>query len=129
MQKKALATLILLAIGIILVAGPHPCSLRQGENGRPEAACHGMGSGMVMGGMGMDKHAASTRAGRPAHGSRGQGPASCCDIFCQHTCQMPAIAAAQPVAFAIVPVAQTVVESSDPGRPLFAHVVDHVPLT
>jgi hypothetical protein len=128
MQKKILAALIFLALGLGLVAGPHPCGGRQGENGRPEASCHGKSSGMAMAGMGMDRaaHAAPTRGNLPAHGHG--GPANCCDTFCQHACQMPAIAAAQPVAFAIEPVALTVVEPSDPGLPLFAHPLDHVPL-
>jgi hypothetical protein len=127
MQKRILAALIFLALGLGLVAGPHPCSVRQAENGRPEASCHGQGSRMAMGGMGSeDAQAASTRANLPAHGHR--GPANCCDIFCQHACQIPAIAAARPVAFAIEPVALTVVEPSDPGLPLFAHALDHVPI-
>jgi len=127
MQKKALAILIFLTLGLGLVAGPHPCN-QQSEAGRPKAACHGMGSrmGMGMGSMGMDEgHAASTRVDLPA---RGHSPANCCNIVCQHACQMPAIATARPVAFAIASVALTVVESSDPGLPLFAHVLDHVPL-
>ncbi len=70
-----------------------------------------------MAGMGMD---------RPAHGHR--GPANCCDTFCQHACQMPAIASARPMTFAIEPVAQSFVEPSDSGLPLFAPVFDHVPL-
>lgn len=126
MQKRILAALIFLALGLGLVAGPHPCSGRQDEKGRPEASCHGEGSGATMKGMGhQDAHAASTPAGQPAHG---QSPANCCDTFCQHACQMPAIGAAQPVAFAIEPVALTVFESSDPGLPLFAYALDHVPL-
>ena len=125
------AVLIVLSLGLGLVAGPHPCSLQQAqqaqvENGRPEAPCHGEGSGAAMEGMGdQAAHAAPTRAGQPAHG---QSPANCCDNFCQHACQMPAIGAAQPVTFAIVPVAQSFVEPSDSGLPLFVPVFDHVPL-
>lgn len=126
MQNRVLAAvLIVLSLALGLVAGPHPCSLPQVEDGRPEASCHGKDSGMAMDGMGTGAHAASTRAGQPAHG---KSPASCCDTFCQHACQMPAIGAAQRMAFAIEPIAQTFVEPSDSGLPLLAPVFDHVPL-
>lgn len=128
MQKRLLATLILLAFGLGLAGGPHPCRGQSGEGGRPKAACHGMGSEMAMAGMSMAKggHAAPGWANLPTQGHR--GPASCCDTFCQHACQIPAITAAQPVAFAIEPVALTVVEPPDPGLTLFFHPLDHVPL-
>ncbi|MEO6192960.1 MAG: hypothetical protein ABIS20_08125 [Thermoanaerobaculia bacterium] len=128
MQKRILAALTVLLLGLGLMAGPHPCSGQQSENGQPKASCHGQGSGTAMAGMGMNRgaHAASPRANLPAHGHH--GPANCCDTFCQHACQVPAIAAAQPVAFAIEPVALAVVEPSDPGLPLLAHPLDHVPL-
>lgn len=127
MQNKIFSALILLALGLGLVAGPHPCSLQRVENGEPAASCHGNSQGMAMEGMG-NGHAhaaASTQAGRPAHG---QAPANCCDILCQHVCQMPATAAAQPMAFAMVPIAHLFVESQDSGLPLFSHAVDHIPL-
>lgn len=123
MLKKPLSALILVALALGLVAGPHPCSARQEEKGPAASPCHGMASEMDMKEGG---HAQSSRAGLPA---QGHGPANnCCDIFCQHACQMPAISAVQPVEFAIAPVARTVAESFDPGLALFAHAIDHVPL-
>lgn len=131
MQNRTLAAvLVLLALSLGLMVGSHPCSLQQGrvESGRSETSCHGEGSGMMMAGMGMDRvaHAAPSQGNLPAHGHR--SPANCCDTFCQHACQTPAIAAAQTVVFAIVPSALTGVEPSDPGLPLLAHPLDHVPL-
>jgi hypothetical protein len=41
---------------------------------------------------------------------------------------MTAIAAAEPVAFAISQVSETTVETSGHGLPLFAHPIDHIPL-
>jgi hypothetical protein len=42
---------------------------------------------------------------------------------------MTAISQAERLVFRIAPMARAVVERSDFGLPVFAHLIDHVPLT
>lgn len=120
MQKRILTALIVLAaLGFGLLAGAHPCSAWQERNEAPAAApsCHG--------GMEAEPAEASTQAGVPSHehdSSKG------CGTSCQHACHMTAVAEAAPVAFAMAPVAQAVIEADGLGLARFVPPIDHVPL-
>lgn len=117
MQKRALTALIVLAsLACGLLAGAHPCSAWQERTEAPAAApsCHA--------GMAADP---GTSAGVPAHeheSSKG------CGTSCRHACHMTAVAEAAPVAFAMAPVAQAVIEAGGPGLALFVPPIDHIPL-
>jgi hypothetical protein len=114
MKRNAFALTLLAAFGFGLLAGPHPCSARHGEDkGRPSSSCHGTKA----------EHGPSAHASMPS-----QAPSDCCDTYCRHACHMAAVAEAASPAFAIAPVARSVAETPDPGLPLFTHAIDHVPL-
>ena len=121
MQKRPLAALILLAaFGLGLLAGAHPCSaMHGGEKARASSSCHEGHEGKAK------AHGASVLPSVPP---QDEGSSNGCDTFCQHACHMTAVASAAPVAFAIAPVAQTVLEAGDPGQALFVHPIDHIPL-
>ena len=119
MKRRALTALIVLAaLAFGLLAGAHPCSAWQERNEAPAAApsCHG---GMKA------EPGASRQAGVPSHehdSSKG------CGTSCHHACHMTAVAEAAPVAFAIAPVAQAVIEAEGLGLALFVLPIDHIPL-
>ncbi len=119
MQKRILTALtVLAALALGLLAGAHPCSAWQ-ERGEPTAAapsCHG---GMKA------EPGASAQAGLP---SREHDSSKGCGTSCHHACHMTAVATAAPVAIAIAPVAQAVIEADGPGLALFVPPIDHIPL-
>lgn len=115
---RNLLTLILLAtFSLGLVAGPHPSCAPEpgGKRVSPRASCH---------------HAASSKvAPATEHRSHGShGPRNCCDILCQHACQMVALAGVQPVLFVDTPVAGEAAEEAAPTIVRFAAAIDHIPL-
>lgn len=113
MLRHFLSLLLLAVLSAGLFAGPHPCKAAQQEReSRP--SCH-EAAGAAQG----------TAAHRDAPSHDGQ---DCCKTFCQHACQMTAIADAAQVAFAVTPVARTIAEVSGSDLPQFAHPIDHVPL-
>ena len=118
MQQRSLIALFLLAaFGFSLLAGPHPCGAgHRGEKQRRSPSCH---EGMAKG------HGASVLPSVP---SQDEGTSNCCKTFCQHACNMTAVATAVPVTFAIAPIARAVIEADDPGLALFVHPIDHIPL-
>jgi hypothetical protein len=114
MKRNALALILLAALGFGLLAVP--CSGRHGagkEKSPHSSPCHGMQA----------EPGASSRASDPS-----PEPSNGCDASCRNACHMSAIAEVVPVSFVIAPVAQTAAEAPDPGLPLFAHAIDHVPL-
>ncbi len=114
MKENALALILLTVFGFGLLTGPHPCSGRhEEEKGRHSSPCHGTEA----------EHGTSVRASDPAHER-----SDCCGTFCQHACHMTAVAETATASSIIAPVAQAVAEAFDPGLPLFAHAIDHVPL-
>lgn len=123
MKKRALAALIVLAaLAFGLLAGAHPCSAWQERNEAPAAApsCHA--------GMKADP-GASSRAGVPSREhSREHDSSKDCGTSCHHVCHMTAVATAEPVAFAIAPVALAVIEADGPWLALFVPPIDHIPL-
>ena len=118
MSRSLLSLFFLLAIGLGLFAGPHPCHARQAK---PEVA-----------GKSCPMH---PRMAGPSTGPRLSAPGShdCCKTrhgsLCENACQMTAISQAERLVFRIAPMARAVVERSDFGLPVFAHLIDHVPLT
>jgi hypothetical protein len=120
MQKRALTALIVLAaLAAGFLVGAHPCSAwqEQSEDRAASPSCH---AGMEAAGDGV-----SEQAGVPSHE---RGPSKGCGTSCRHACHMTAVAEAAPVAFAIAPVAQAVIEADGPGLPLFVPPIDHIPL-
>ena len=118
MQKRALTALIVLATLALGLVGVQPCSARQERSEAPAAApsCHA--------------NQGPARTDMDGHGSSSQerGSSEGCGTSCQHACHMTAVTAATPVAFAIAPVAQAVVEAEGPGLALFVPPIDHIPL-
>jgi hypothetical protein len=114
MRRNALALILLAAFGFGLLAVP--CSGRhetEKEKSSHSSPCHGM----------------QAEPGAPGGASDpSQERSNGCDTSCQHACHMSAIAEVEPVSFVIAPVALTAAEAPDPGLPLFAHAIDHVPL-
>lgn len=116
MKKRALAALIVLAaLAFGLLAGAHPCSAWQERNEAPAAApsCHA----------GKADPGASSREPSREHDSSQD-----CGTSCHHVCHMTAVATAEPVAFAIAPVALAVIEADGPWLALFVPPIDHIPL-
>ncbi|HEV8580987.1 MAG TPA: hypothetical protein VGX68_18130 [Thermoanaerobaculia bacterium] len=114
MRRDAIALSLLAAFAFGLLAGPHPCSAgHDAKTGGRSTSCHGTMK---------EGHGDSGRLSVSSH------RAGCCETFCLHACHMTAVAEVEPLSFVIAPVAQAVVETSDPGLPPFAHAIDHVPL-
>ena len=123
MQKRALTALIVLvALAFGFMAGAHPCSAWQERSEAPATppSCHG---GMKAPAAG---HGASAHAGVPS--SHEHDSSQDCGTSCHHACHMTAVAEAAPVAFAIAPVAQAVIEADGLGLALFVPPIDHIPL-
>jgi hypothetical protein len=119
MPKRALTALIVLAaLGFGLLGGAHPCSAWQERSEAPAAApsCH---AGMKA------ETGESEHAGVPSHE---RDSSEGCGTSCKHACHMTAVAEAAPVAFAMAPVAQAVLEADGPGLALFVPPIDHIPL-
>ncbi len=125
MPRKSLIALVLLAaFGFGLLAGAHPCGAmyegdKGGEKHSRSSSCHEGHERMAKG------HGASAAASVPP---REEKSPNCCDTFCQHACHMTAVVTAVPLAFAIAPVARTIVEADDPGLALLVQPIDHIPL-
>ena len=120
MHKRILTALIVLAtLAFGLLAGAHPCSAWQERSESPAAApsCHGGTTAADPG--------ASAHTGEPA---RERDSSKGCGTSCHHACHMTAVATAAPIAFAIAPVAQAVLEAEGPGLALFVPPIDHIPL-
>lgn len=113
MTRYLSALLLLAAFGLGFVLGPHPCSARHGERESAKASCH---------------ESEHSPTGPQLSDDTQQDDGDCCSTFCQHACHVTAIAAAEPVAFAIELASQATVEASGHGLPLFAHPIDHIPL-
>ena len=112
MMRPLSSLLLLVAFGLGLLLGPHPCSARHGErDGAPEASCH-----------------SAEPSGPQVREAAHEDGDDCCGTFCQHACHGTAIAETGPMAFAISPVSEATVEPSGSGLPLFAHPIDHIPL-
>lgn len=108
-MARSVASLLLLAFGLGLLMGPHPCAASH-PRPEPESApgsCHDTQP--------------SPAAGQEQHGED-------CGDFCQHACHMTAIAEAEPVVFAFSPVSETFAEPPGSGRPLCGLPIDHIPL-
>jgi hypothetical protein len=114
MLRHFLSLLLLTVLSVGLFAGPHPCKAAHQER-QSRHACHEAAGA---------SHGTAAHKDAPSHSDR----QDCCNTFCQHACQMTAIADAAQVAFAVTPVSQTVAEVSGSDLPLFAHPIDHVPL-
>lgn len=113
MTRNLFALLLLAVLGLGLFLGPHPCSAGHGERESRVSSCH----------------EAETSPDSPEiRESLQQAGDDCCSTFCQHACHVTAIAAAEPVAFAIELASQATVDASGHGLPLFAHPIDHIPL-
>ena len=114
MQRRVLTALtVLIALAFGLLAGAHPCSAWQERNETPAAAasCHG-------GGMKTE----------PGSSKQEHDSSKGCGTSCHHACHMTAVAEAMPVAFAISPVAQAIVETDGLWLALFVPPIDHIPL-
>lgn len=109
--------LLLLAMGLGLFAGPHPCHARQVK---PEA-------------MGKSCHMPMKTAG-PATGPSVSAPVGhdCCKTshgsLCENVCHVTAVAQTERLVFRIAPVAQAVAEMCCSGLSVLARAIDHVPL-
>jgi len=112
-SRSLLSLFLLLAIGLGLFAGPHPCHARQRT-----MSCH----------MQMKPAGPSTVPSFSAPGDR-----DCCKTnhgaLCESVCQMTAVAQAEPVVFRIAPVSQAVIDTPCLELSLLAHRIDHIPLT
>ncbi len=118
-MRNLLTLLLLATFGLGLVAGPHPCAPEPGgKRASPQASCHQAASS-----------AASTKAA-PAteHRSHSRGPKNCCDLLCQHACQMVALVGVQSALFVDVPVTDETAEETAPTFFRFASAIDHIPL-
>lgn len=118
---RSLLTLLLLAtFGLGLAAGPNPCAPELGGKGvSPHASCHQTASSAASAKLSR----AMALSSHPAHGRN-----NCCDILCQHACHGSALAGAQWVHFAVVPVAGEAGAETGPTFARFASPIDHVPL-
>jgi hypothetical protein len=115
MLRHLLSLLLLTILSVGLFAGPHPCKAAHQER-QSRQSCHEAAGA---------SHGTAAHKDAPSHKDDGQ---DCCNTFCQHACQMTAIAGASQVAFAVTPISLAVVEPSGSDLPLFAHPIDHVPL-
>ena len=114
MTRKLFALLLVAVFGFGLLSGPHPCGMSHAERESAQASCHG---------------AETSPAGQQVRADAQEDEdGNGCGTFCQHACHMTAIAEAEPVAFAISPVSESIAESSGSGLPLFGHPIDHIPL-
>lgn len=115
MTRKVFTLLLLATFGFGLLGGPHPCKASHAERESRPSSCH-----------------QAADSSNDLEVLMGASPSSedsgCCDTFCRHACHMTAVAGGEPMAFAIAPVSETVVEVSVSALPLFAHPIDHVPL-
>jgi hypothetical protein len=107
MRRPFSTLLLLLAFGFGFLTGPHPCGASHAERESAPASCHET---------------------QPSPTGPQEEDGNGCGAFCQHACHMAAIAEAEPVAFAISPVSETIAEPSCYGLPLFSHPIDHIPL-
>jgi len=113
MTRNLSALLLLAAFGFGLLLGPHPCGAWHADRESAKTSCH---------------ESEPSPTGPQLSGDTHDDGGNCCSTFCQHACHMTAIAAAEPVAFAISQVSEATVEPSGHGLPLFAHPIDHIPL-
>jgi len=104
MTRNLSALLLLAVFGLGFILGPHPCGALRQESS--QAPCHE----------------------QEPSGKQQQDDDDDCGSFCQHACHVTAIAESTPVAFAISPVSEAILEPSGSGLPLFAHPIDHIPL-
>jgi hypothetical protein len=109
MTRRVFALLLLAAFGLGFALGPHPCRAWHQPPKSAPASCH---------------KEEPSQARTDAQEESG----NCCKTFCQHSCHMPAIAAAATAAFAFSPGFQEALEPAGSRLPLFAHPIDHVPL-
>lgn len=116
MYRILLSLLLLLAIGLGLSVGPHPCQDRQVEPESAAGSCH------------------MQQAEGPFTGPSVSTPGGhdCCDAshgsLCEHACQMTAVAQGERLAFRIALVAQTVAAAPDPELSPIAYAIDHIPI-
>ena len=113
MTRLLSALLLLAAFGLGFLLGPHPCGASHAERESAQASCH---------------EAETSPDGPQVREAPQHGDDDCCNTFCQHACQVTAIAEVGLVVFAIEPASQATVEASGHGLPLFAHPIDHIPL-
>lgn len=123
MQRTLLSLVALLALGLGLIAGPHPChatpSASHHESPAPQAetrSCHEVEPPAPV----------AVIASVPADGD-------CCgrdhDRACEIACQISvAVLDLEVGSLDVGPVAQAVAPDFDRSLPLFAHAIDHVPL-
>jgi hypothetical protein len=113
-MRPALAFLLLLALALGMMAGPHPCHAQTPQTTTGHASCHG-------------PHAAPKTSPKPGH--------DCCDpekgghALCDQACQGAAVmgvASTLPESLAFRELELPVVDR--PGV-LFVLAIDHVPLT
>lgn len=114
-MKRYISTLLLItALGIGLLLGPHPCGTwHVGQEGAKASSCH---------------EETASHGGPQLSQSQHEGGGDCCGTLCQHACHLSAITAAEPVAFTIAAVSEAATEPSGSGLPLFANPIDHIPL-
>lgn len=116
MTRKLFTLLLLATFGFGLLGGPHPCMASEAERESRQSSCHQEADSAN----GFDIRMSAS----PPGGDRG-----CCDTICRYACHMTAVAEGLPMAFAIAPISEAVAEVPGSGLPLFAHPIDHVPLT
>lgn len=113
MTRQLFALLLVAAFGLGLFSGVHPCGASHAERESAQASCH---------------EAEPSPAGQQLRADAQEEDGNGCGSFCRHACHMAALAEAEPVAFAIAPVSESLAEPSGSGLPLFAHPIDHIPL-
>lgn len=52
----------------------------------------------------------------------------CCDTFCAHACQMPALTVIESAGVAVQPGVEAVLEAPEHSLPLLILSIDHIPL-
>jgi hypothetical protein len=120
-MRNFLTLLLLATFGLGFVAGPHPCAPEPGDKGvsPQQPSCHEMASSAAP-----SKFSGAT--GHPSHNSH--GPKNCCDILCQHACNMVALAGAHSVLFAAIPVSCEDAAETDSTVFRFCSAIEHIPL-
>ena len=114
MTRKLFALLLVAVFGLGLLSGPHPCGVSHAGRESAQASCH---------------EVETSPAGQQVRADAQEDEdGNGCGTFCQHACHMTAIAEAEPVAFVISPVSESIAEPSGSGLPLFGHPIDHIPL-